>query len=73
MFKEIGKYIMGDIIRNVLILYNPAGSVLLRIEGTPYKRLQNSQSYLLYPSGNFILPSPEFLLCPRLSEFPVSR
>ena len=27
MFKEIGKYIMGDIIRNVLILYNPAGSV----------------------------------------------
>lgn len=24
MFKEIGKYIMGDIIRNVLILYNPA-------------------------------------------------
>lgn len=67
MFKEIGKYIMGDIIRNVL------GQCLLRIEGTPYKRLQNSQSYLLYPSGNFILPSPEFLLCPRLSEFPVSR
>lgn len=73
MFKEIGKYIMGDIIRNVLNPLQSCGQCLLRIEGTPYKRLQNSQSYLLYPSGNFILPSPEFLLCPRLSEFPVSR